>query len=97
VPTGRTTTRPAKRTGITRFLGNIVDDTKEFIDDVLDRTRDTEHDLRDTARRLLRYDEEDENKKQDIETLKDELDQLAEKITALSSSQSRHEPPAEKG
>lgn len=95
----RTRTRSTKRTGITKFLGNIIDDTKEFVDDVLDRTRDAERDLRDTARRALRYDDDDSDgdQEQDIEALKEELDQLAEKIAALSAAQQAPSRPREQG
>jgi hypothetical protein len=96
VSTSRTRTRPTKRTGVAKFLGNIVDDTKEFVDDVLDRTRDAEKDLRDAARRALRYDDDDEQE-QDIEALKEELDQLTEKIAALSSAQPEQSRPREQG
>jgi len=97
VATSRTRSKPGRRTGITKFLGNVIDDTKEFVDDVLDRTRDAERDLRDTARRALRYDDDDEDEQQDIEALKAELDQLAEKIAALSAAQQGQSRPREQG
>lgn len=40
------------RNGFTKYLGNILDDTKELFDDILDRTGEIEDDARKTARRL---------------------------------------------
>ncbi|EME97478.1 hypothetical protein J7W19_00150 [Streptomyces mobaraensis NBRC 13819 = DSM 40847] len=37
------------RTGLIRFIGNVIDDAKEFTDECLDRMRDVEHDLRKTV------------------------------------------------
>lgn len=37
-----------RRVGLSRYLGNIVDDTRDFLDDVLDLVNEVEHDLRDT-------------------------------------------------
>jgi hypothetical protein len=35
---------------LTGFLGDLVDDTKDFVDDLLDRAKDVEGDLRDAVR-----------------------------------------------
>ncbi|MCE6998362.1 hypothetical protein LZG04_26705 [Saccharothrix sp. S26] len=91
------TTRPAGRVGLTRFLGNLVDDTKDFIDDVLDRGDEVERDLRGTARRTFREDERDrddrdaargrDDDRQELALLREQLDELAEKISRLSSAE----------
>lgn len=50
-----------RRTGITRYVGNMVDNTKDFVDDVLDRSHDLEDDLRETGRRALEDRDDDRN------------------------------------
>lgn len=85
--TDRTTTktRGRRRSGITGYLGNIADDTKDFVDDMLDRARDTEHDMRDTATRLVRYEDDDEQEEVDLQSLKEDLQRLGEKIEKLAA------------
>jgi polyhydroxyalkanoate synthesis regulator phasin len=91
-----------KRTGIVGYLGNIVDDTKDYIDDMLDRGREVDRDVRSTARRVLRDDRDDDldgDSPADIRALRRELDDLAEKVEELAaarSGQSAH-APARKG
>ncbi|MBW4717311.1 hypothetical protein [Saccharothrix obliqua] len=85
------TTSRTTRPGLTRFLGNLVDDTKDFIDDVLDRGGEVERDLRGTARRTFREDERDpargRDDRQELALLREQLDELAEKISRLSSAE----------
>lgn len=85
------TTRPARRIGLTKFLGNLVDDTKDFVDDVLGRGDEVEQDLRGTARRTLREDDRDEHRREDLAALREQLDELAEKVTRLSTTGDRAE------
>jgi polyhydroxyalkanoate synthesis regulator phasin len=82
MPTNRVATS-GRRIGLTKFIGNIVDDTKDFIDDVLDRARDAERDLRDTAQRTFRSDDEEE---EGLVELQRQLDELTEKVARLSRS-----------
>ena len=47
-----------ERTGIIRFVGNVVDDTKDLVDDLLDRGRDVDRgelrEIRETLTLLTR-------------------------------------------
>ncbi|GHE43729.1 hypothetical protein GCM10018785_11630 [Streptomyces longispororuber] len=43
------------RTGLSRFLGDIVDSSKDFIDGALDRMQDTERDIRRGLTRAVEY------------------------------------------
>ncbi|MGI5335947.1 hypothetical protein ACQEVS_00395 [Streptomyces sp. CA-181903] len=43
-----------RRTGFIRFIGNVVDDAKEFTDECLDRIGDLERDLRRTVSDSIR-------------------------------------------
>ncbi|MFI0743435.1 hypothetical protein ACH4PU_36005 [Streptomyces sp. NPDC021100] len=49
-----------RRTGITRFIGNVLDDAKDFTDECLDRARDLEHDVRKAISKAVRPDKDDE-------------------------------------
>jgi hypothetical protein len=82
-----TKTRSGRRGGLFGYLGNVVDDTKDFVDDMLDRARDSEHDMRDTATRLVRYEDDDESEDVDLQTLKDDLKRLGERIEKLAAQQ----------
>ncbi|MBB5957167.1 polyhydroxyalkanoate synthesis regulator phasin [Saccharothrix tamanrassetensis] len=77
-----------KRTGIIGYLGNIADDTKDYIDDMLDRGRDVDRDVRSTARRALRDDDDERpDTSEDIAALQDDLAELTRKVTELSAAQ----------
>ncbi|MGW5531876.1 hypothetical protein [Streptomyces xanthochromogenes] len=43
-----------RRTGIARFVGKVLDETKTFADDILDRATDLEHDVRRAVSNSLR-------------------------------------------
>ncbi|MEV0681815.1 hypothetical protein AB0I60_35380 [Actinosynnema sp. NPDC050436] len=93
--TSRSTGRSSrKRSGIIGYLGNIVDDTKEYIDDVLDRGHDVDHDVRSTARRALHGDDSDAT--EDITALRSELDELIERVEQLAGAQSGSSSPGAK-
>jgi outer membrane murein-binding lipoprotein Lpp len=47
------------RTGITKYLSNIVDETRNFLDEMVDRARDVEHDVRETVSKAVANDEPD--------------------------------------
>ncbi|WP_030019066.1 hypothetical protein [Streptomyces monomycini] len=42
-----------QRSGITKYVSNVLDDTKTMIDDVIDKVRDFETDARDSISRNL--------------------------------------------
>ncbi|MGW0563215.1 hypothetical protein ACWDZ4_22030 [Streptomyces sp. NPDC003016] len=44
----------SQRTGITKFVGNVLDEAKDLADDVLERARDLEHDLRNAVSRCVK-------------------------------------------
>jgi hypothetical protein len=47
-----------RRRGLIRLLGTVVDETKDYVDDVLDRARDVNDDLRSSTRRLIDSDDD---------------------------------------
>jgi hypothetical protein len=86
------TTRSPKRRGIIKFLGNIVDDSKDAVDDILDRARDVERDLRSAARKVVDDDtdgRDDEVAATDIRALQIALAELTEKVNQLAALQGR--------
>ncbi|SES36665.1 hypothetical protein SAMN05216188_1417 [Lentzea xinjiangensis] len=75
-----TRSRTRRRGSLTGFLSDIVDDTKEFVDDLLDRDDDyDDRDRRGTSRRTVRYNDED----RDLEGLREQLDRLGQQIDRL--------------
>lgn len=89
------TTRSKRRTGIVRYLGNIVDETKDLVDDLLDRGRDLEHDLRDTARKAFDYedDDEDDSVRRELAALRCALTSLTAKVDELAGRKSEPAQP----
>ncbi|MBC2878036.1 MULTISPECIES: hypothetical protein [Streptomyces] len=57
-----TRSRGRRRSGLIRFIGDVIDDAKDFTDDCLDRARDLEYDLRKAASNAVRPDEDDDRR-----------------------------------
>jgi polyhydroxyalkanoate synthesis regulator phasin len=72
----------------TRFLEDIVDDTKGLVDDLIDRAKDVEGDVRDSVTDLV--DDDDADDKHDADeaaALRKQLDELRAKIDQLTAMQ----------
>ena len=88
-------------TGVTNFLSDLVDDIKDFLDDeVLDRGRDTERDLRRTGRNWTDSDDDRGGRSRsaagrDLEELKRTIRALSRKIEALEDAGSGSSAGAE--
>jgi Ran GTPase-activating protein (RanGAP) involved in mRNA processing and transport len=74
-----------KRTGLVRYIGNVVDDTKDFVDDVLDRGREIEHDVRQTVRRAVEEREDEDERDDRGDTVSRQLTDLREQVAELAS------------
>lgn len=85
------TTGTGGRSGIVKYLGNLVDSTKDFVDDVLDRGHDVERDVRATARKAFKNDGETERDSihEDLAALQASLVVLTKKVDELSVAQQR--------
>ncbi|MFI9005829.1 hypothetical protein ACIGNX_01180 [Actinosynnema sp. NPDC053489] len=81
-----------RRIGLFDYLGNLLDDTKDYVDDVLARGRDVEDDVRSTTRRALRRDDEPDTTA-DIEDLRARLEELSAAVRNLGTSGSGHGQP----
>lgn len=73
----------------TRFLEDIVDDTKGLVDDLIDRAKDVEEDVRDAASDILDEDGdgEDDRDASEAAALRKQLDELRAKIDQLTAMQ----------
>jgi polyhydroxyalkanoate synthesis regulator phasin len=74
----------------TRFLEDIVDDTKDLVDDLIDRAKDVEEDARDAVTDFVDDDSDDEADKRDAgeaAALRKQLDELRAKIDQLTAMQ----------
>ncbi|MEV0675200.1 hypothetical protein AB0I60_01625 [Actinosynnema sp. NPDC050436] len=69
--------------GFFRYLGDVVDDTKDFVDDILDRDDDDSYDGR---RERLEQDDRAAIHR-DLRALKTSLDELSAKLDQLGSRQ----------
>ncbi len=73
----------------TRFLEDIVDDTKGLVDDLIDRAKDVEEDVRDAASDFVDEDGDGEDDRDATEAaaLRKQLDELRAKIDQLTAMQ----------
>jgi len=80
--------RRRKGSGVTDFLSNIVDDIKDFVDDeIIDRGKDTEKDLRKAARNWTDSDDDDaprRSRRGDVDELHEAVAALTKKVDALA-------------
>jgi colicin import membrane protein len=77
--------RRRKGSGVTDFLSNVVDDIKDFVDDeIIDRGRDSERDVRRAAADLT--DERNGSRLEEIGELRNAIRSLAGKVEAVAAS-----------
>ncbi|MFE9688008.1 hypothetical protein [Streptomyces sp. NPDC006285] len=62
------------RSGMSRFLHDIVDDTKDLLDDITDSLSDVEHDTRRSVSRALRPDDDRRSSRRGRDRYSDEYD-----------------------
>lgn len=72
-----------------KYLGNVLDETKDLVDDMLDRARDVEHDMRDTVRRAVEIedDEDTDTRDDELAELRTAVLRLTQKVEELSALQ----------
>jgi polyhydroxyalkanoate synthesis regulator phasin len=74
----------AKRSNtLTRFLEDIVDDTKTFVDDLIDRAKDVEENAKDSVVDVV----DDDDDKAEAATLQKTLEELRAKVAELEALQ----------
>jgi putative transposase len=74
-----------RRTSLIGYIDDIMDDTKDFFDDIIDRARDVEHDMRDTFSRALEV-RDDEDDEPSVEKLVSPVTDVAGSATGLAGS-----------
>ena len=68
---------------LTRFLEDIVDDTKTFVDDLIDRAKDVEENAKDSVVDVV----DDDDDKAEAATLQKTLEELRAKVAELEALQ----------
>jgi polyhydroxyalkanoate synthesis regulator phasin len=68
---------------LTRFLEDIVDDTKTFVDDLIDRAKDVEENAKDSVVDVV----DDDDDKAEAATLQKTLEELRAKVQELEALQ----------
>ncbi|HEV8627802.1 MAG TPA: hypothetical protein VG034_25465 [Acidimicrobiia bacterium] len=71
----------------TRFFEDIVDDTKDFVDDLIDRAKDVEENTKDAVVDVVDEDEGDDRDAQEAAALRQQLAELRAKIDELTAMQ----------
>jgi hypothetical protein len=77
-------TKTRRKNSITKFVQDIVDDTKELADDVLDRVRDVEENAHDAVRDIV-DDEEETTSADELKELKVAIANLTKKVEKLAA------------
>ena len=73
----------------TRFLEDIVDDTKDLVDDLIDRAKDVEENTKDAVIDVADEDEREERDAGEAAALRRQLDELRAKIDELTAMQQK--------
>ena len=73
------------KNSMTRFLEDIIDDTKDFVDDLIDRARSVEGHARDAVRDAA----DDDDTDPEMEKLRKSLGDLKKKVDQMATSGSR--------
>ena len=74
---------------VTRFLEDIVDDTKNFVDDLIDRAKEVEENTKDAVVDVVGDDEGEERDVSEAAALRRQLDELRAKIDDLTAMQQK--------
>ena len=72
-----------RKNTLTRFLEDIVDDTKTFVDDLIDRAKDVEENAKDSVVDVV----DDDDDKAEAATLQKTLEELRAKVAELEALQ----------
>ena len=72
-----------RKNSVTKFLQDIIDDSKELVDDLIDRASDVEESAHDAVRDIV--DDEDEASSDELTDLKAALAELTKKVDKLAT------------
>jgi methyl-accepting chemotaxis protein len=75
-----------RKNSITKFLQDVIDDSKELVDDLIERAEDVESSVHDTVRDVVDDDDDDGSPSADeLAELKTALADLTSKVEKLAS------------
>jgi polyhydroxyalkanoate synthesis regulator phasin len=74
-----------RRNTLTRFIEDVVDDTKALVDDVVYRAKDAERDSRKAVRHAV--DGDGDTSAREMDDLKSAIDDLTAKVNRLAALQ----------
>jgi polyhydroxyalkanoate synthesis regulator phasin len=81
------TTTKRRKNSVTKFLQDVIDDSKELVDDLIDRARDVEEHTHDAVRDVV--DDEDEDttppSSEELAELKSAIAALSKKVDKLAA------------
>jgi polyhydroxyalkanoate synthesis regulator phasin len=82
-------TTKRRKNSITKFLQDVIDDSKELVDDMIDRASDVEENARDAVKDVVDDDDDSETPSSDeLAELKAALADLTSKVEKLATVQS---------
>ena len=70
---------------VTKFLQDIIDDSKELVDDMIDRARDVEEHARDAVSDVVDDDDDDTPSSDELQELRAALADLTSKVEKLAT------------
>jgi hypothetical protein len=79
-----------RKNTFTRFIEDVVDDTKDFVDDILARAKDLETDMKDAVKDVVDDDDEDDkvpSSSSEVAKLEAALAELTVKVNQLAELQ----------
>ena len=75
----------ARKNTMTRFIEDIVDSTKDFVDDLVGRAKDAETDARDAVRKVVDDDEDERaHAGSEVAELNKAIAELTRKVNQLA-------------
>jgi polyhydroxyalkanoate synthesis regulator phasin len=75
-----------RKNTLTRFLEDIVDDTKDFVDDILDRAKDLESNTKDAVTDVVDDDEGSNGSSREVASLHAAIAELTAKVNQLAGA-----------
>jgi hypothetical protein len=74
-----------RKNSVTKFLQDIIDDSKELVDDLIERAEDVEENVHDAVRDVVDDDADDSPSADELAELKAALADLTSKVDKLAS------------
>jgi hypothetical protein len=82
------TTTKRRKNSVTKFLQDVIDDSKELVDDMIDRARTAEDHARNAIRDIADDEDSESPSSGELADLKKALAELTGKVEALAETKS---------